>query len=426
MVPAMKIATPAPGPNLRSRPRTALFLAVIVTVITAASLCQAQTFTVLHDFTGNQDGGGPMGVTVNSAGVLFGATVGGGTLSYQCPYGCGTVFKLKRVNSAWILSNLYNFQGLFDGLAPGQVTLAPDGTIYGTSQQGLQQSNGVVYHLTPPATPCHSVQCYWTLHSLYRFDSGYSGGAYPTSAALALDQSGHLYGMTRQGGTESCGCGTVYQVATNGSSGMVLHSFNGTDGQNPGGGVILDPVGNLYGTTVRGGTYNWGVVFQLSNSDSGWVENILYPFDDVGELNGAYPSNGVVRDAAGNLYGAASAGGSQGGGTAFELVASSGYSFSLLYSFHGTDGGGSRGSLTMGPDGSLYGATLTEGLYSKGAVFKLTPQNGTWIYTSLHDFTGGSDGANPLGDLVLDSQGNIYGVAGGGMHDRGLVFEITP
>jgi len=141
------------------------------------------------------------------------------------------------------------------------------------------------------------------------------------------------------------------------------------------------------------------------------------------------PNGGLIFDRSGNLYGSTTTYGSGGGGTAFELVPSSGnWTFSLLYSFgEYINSGGPYGSLTMDAADNLYGTTLEDGAYGYGSVFKLTPSSGSWTYTSLHDFTGGSDGGYPWGNVVFDMNGNIYSTTWlGGTHGAGVVFEITP
>jgi uncharacterized repeat protein (TIGR03803 family) len=135
---------------------------------------------------------------------------------------------------------------------------------------------------------------------------------------------------------------------------------------------------------------------------------------------------GLMRDSAGNLYGTTLTGGDNGGGTVYELSPSNGgWTFTTLYNFSGN--GGSFAVLIMDAAGNLYGTTIGDGAYGQGNVFKLTPSNGSWIYTSLHDFTGGSDGSQPYGQVTLDANGNLYGTASiGGPDNKGVVWEITP
>ena len=147
--------------------------------------------------------------------------------------------------------------------------------------------------------------------------------------------------------------------------------------------------------------------------------------------SGNDPWAGLIIDPSGNLYGTTTGGGSGSGGTVFELTpANVGWTFKTLYSFSG-NGGGPSDKLVMDAAGNLYGTTYIDGAYGYGTVFKLTPSNGGWTYTSLHDFTGGSDGANPISSLVFDANGNLYGTASQGGTGNcpggcGVVFEITP
>src|SRR5208283_2948580 len=165
----------------------------------------------------------------------------------------------------------------------------------------------------------------------------------------------------------------------------------------------------------------------------GWTENVLYNFTGTSGGNG--PNAGVIFDQAGNLYGTTSAGGNPGCnglgcGTVFQLTPSaSGWTENVLYSFqNGSDGANPIGGLIFDPSGNLYGTT---GGVAKGTstVFKLAPSGGGWTYTSLHDFCAGGapcrDGAQPWGNVVLDANGNLYGTASaGGTSDYGVVFQI--
>src|SRR5271166_2917290 len=163
------------------------------------------------------------------------------------------------------------------------------------------------------------------------------------------------------------------------------------------------------------------------------TENVLYRFQDGSD--GAVPFGGVIFDNSGNLYGSTLVHGLGGGGTVFELSPANGnWTFSLLYSFIGS-GFGPAASLTMDAAGNLYGTTDKNGAFGAGTVFKLTPSGGSWKYTSLHDFTGGSDGGNPFSNVTFDANGNLYGrtSAGGdtsgdcqGLVGCGVVWEITP
>src|SRR5271165_3369404 len=167
--------------------------------------------------------------------------------------------------------------------------------------------------------------------------------------------------------------------------------------------------------------------YALRSSGSGWTENILLSLQ--GGAYGELPYGGVIFDQAGNLYGTTS----YASGTAFQLTPSNGgWIPTLIYTFGRNGLGGPLENLVRDQAGNLYGTTLAAGAYNFGNVFKLAPSNGAWTYTDLYDFTGGSDGAYPLG-LVFDPNGNMYGIAAGGGNGSGcylggcgVIWEITP
>jgi len=209
----------------------------------------------------------------------------------------------------------------------------------------------------------------------------------------------------------------------------VIYSFQGgNDGENPLGGLIFDSAGNLYGTTAIGGSSSAGTIFELSPSGNNWTETILHTFQGS---DGSFPTGNLTADQSGNIYGAAESGGADGGGTVFELSHPGSWTFNVLYSFPRP--GGPAGGLVFDGSGNLYGTTEAGGAYGDGTAYKLTPSNGSWAETDLHDFDG-SDGVYPNGGLVFDSAGNLYGTAqeGGGGVDGpcygigcGTIWEIT-
>lgn len=397
---------------------------------------EAQTYTVLHNFTGGRDGAFPFaGMTIGGAGNLYGTASEGGE------YGYGSVFQLRRSGPDWVFSPIYAFQGGNDGYWPSaRVIIGPNGSLYGTTLEGggggcFLYGCGTVFNLQPPlATVCRSVLCAWTKTVLYRF-TGFQDGSTPLGDII-FDRTGNLYGTTSNGTFSSSG--TVYELTP--SFGYwtedTLHTFtNGSDGAKPNSGVILDNAGNLYGTAAIGGGGCFGnvcgMIFKLSPSGSGWTETILYAFQ--GGSDGQSPLGGVIFDQAGNLYGTASTGGAGGGGTVFELTPSgSGWTFNLLYSFSGGYEGGPNASLSWDTAGNLYGTTTGDGTYQHGSVFRLAPSDGGWTETDLYDFTGGTDGGSPRSIVTLDVNGNLYGTAStGGAYDCGeegcgVVWEITP
>jgi uncharacterized repeat protein (TIGR03803 family) len=201
---------------------------------------------------------------------------------------------------------------------------------------------------------------------------------------------------------------------------MVLHTFTGgADGSEPFAGLIQDGVGNLYGTTTGGGASAHGVVFELIRCDSepsGYEFKLLHTF--TGGADGANPYAGLIRDAAGNLYGTTAVGGAHGWGVVFELIRCdsepSGYEFKLLHTFTGgADGGQPYAGLIRDAAGNLYGTTGLGGAtstcgppYGCGVVFKLSPAGAE---TVLHSFTDGADGRSPMAGLIQDAAGNLYG-----------------
>jgi len=264
---------------------------------------------------------------------------------------------------------------------------------------------------------------------LYRFTGG-TDGSQPF-AGLILDTSGNLYGTTPQGG--AFGNGVVFKLTKNSDGSWtesVLHAFaGGTDGATPYAEVTFDTSGNLYGTTQYGGASSAGTVFQLApNSDGTWTERVLYSF--TGGSDGANPFSGVIFDGGGNLYGTTYYGGASGAGVVYKLTPNSDGTWieRVLHTFTGGLDGGNPdfGNLTFDTAGNLYGPTGYGGGSGSGVVYKLTPSgDGTWTETVLHTFTGGKDGMIPSGTLVFDPMGRLYGVAQGVNGDYGNVFKLT-
>jgi uncharacterized repeat protein (TIGR03803 family) len=284
------------------------------------------------------------------------------------------------------------------------------------------------------------------LHSF----AGPPDGANPT-AGLVADAAGNLYGTTTLGGTDStCNCGTVFKLSPPSILGgswteMLLYSFKGgaEDGNGPHGALILDKLGNLYGTTQQGGPGNTGTVFELTPpvaQGDAWTEKVLFFFASNGS-QGEWPSGTLIFDGTGNLYGTTESGGAIRGcmcGTVFELKppATKGGAWveSLLYTF----GAVANDGLQPGPGlvlraGALYGTTQVGGPTQDGTIFELVSNSGVWTENMLYNFPGGSRGSAPSGGLLSDSEGNLYGTvrAGGNPNSDcfegcGLVFELSP
>jgi uncharacterized repeat protein (TIGR03803 family) len=218
------------------------------------------------------------------------------------------------------------------------------------------------------------------------------------------------------------------------SSYKQIYAFGGHNGgSSPLSGLVFDTAGNLYGTTSSGGAQLQGVVFKLTNSGGAWTESLLHTF--TGGTDGGYPVGSLIFDGAGNLYGTAVKGGNAtcDCGVVFKLTPQSGgsWTYSVLYTFSGSDGSQPEAGVILDSAGNLYGTTIYGGgaSCSCGVVFKLTPQSGgSWTESLLYTFTDAADGGYPgSGQLVFDHAGNLYGTAsGGGSGDNGVVFELTP
>ena len=399
---------------------------------------QAQQFSVIHTFIPTDGWYPDAGLTIDQAGNLYGTTNLGGNMGGNCGSGCGTVFKMSKRGSGWIFDELYKFNADDGGFNPeARVVFGPNGTLYGTAVSGGSGAAGVVFNLQPPATVCKSVSCPWTETVIFPFQAS---GVLDPGGDLTFDAAGNIYGTTFYGGNygdcEEEGCGTIYQLTqSNGVwSQNIVHVFTGeTDGQHPAGGVILDRAGNLYGS-VEGDPNlgDSGLVFRFIPSGGTWTETILYRFQ--GYAQGEFPVAGLFFDPSGSLVGATLQGGFYGGGTVYQLSPTgSSWIFDTLHNFDiaGADYPfGPLGKLVMDSAGNLYGATGTDGAYGYGAVFQLRPSDHGWIYRSLYDFTGGTDGSFPR-NVVMDASGNLYGITTYGGNDAcqagcGVVFEITP
>ena len=435
---AKEVPTTTPSQLLasmvRSLQRTVLPLAILCVLPTlAVRPLLAQTFSVIHYFTGNGDGDWPYGgITLDGGGNLYGTTLDAAP---------GAVFEMKKRDGSWVLYKLVSLNpnvGAFPGTG---VVFGPDGALYGTTLGGgsgtrCQGGCGAVYRVTPPLAPCRSVMCNWTATNLYSFSGGQDGSS-PGYRNVAFDRAGNLYGTTTAGGDH--GMGVIFELTRSGNTWTetVLHSFTGVDGATPETGVILDADGNLYGTTAFGGAFNQGSVYQLAHSGSGWVLNTLYSFQAADD--GYNPIGGLIFDGVGNLYGSAVFGGSGGGGTIFELSPSGGaWQFTLLAAIPpgGYIPGGPTGSLAFGAGGNLYGTTNSNGVYGLGSVFKLHYNGSGWTYTTLHDFSNSqNDGEFPVPGPTIGPLNTLYGTASnGGLQGMncifeagcGIVWEITP
>ncbi len=382
-------------------------------------------FTIIHDFTGNQDGGGPSGVAIDKSGNLYGAAQYGGS-------GNGTVFKLFQAASSWMLNSLYTFAGAANGGVPSGVILGQNGTLYGAAQGGVQNCNGgycgLIFNLVPSPTACLTSACSWTEKPLYQF-------AGPTDAAaggaLVADHAGNLYGVSASGGAQQQGAVFELKPSIGGWTESILYSFTGgSDGAAPTD-VIVGNDGNLYGLAASGGANGGGVVFQLSPSAGSWTETVLYDLPAIIEWATSNPHS-LLQDNAGNLFGEYQYWDNDFydyNGIVFMLSPSNGkWVYTELHV--GDPPKDLFLNLIMDTAGNLWGAGGgvygCAGATGHGYIFKLTRASDGWEYSTPLVFQGNV--TFPAGGaLALDAQGNLYGTTGScGKYKQGTVWQFTP
>ena len=397
------------------------FLTILALAALLVSTAWAKPkFKILHAVPGGLFGG----VTRDAKGNLYGGTSGGGD------YNHGTIFQLTRGAHGWSLTTLHSFDGYDGGSPNGGLIFDAAGNLYGTSPSGGAYNAGNIFEMSPGAGN-------WTFDVLYDFCFQYHcpDGGYPTG--LTADALGNLYGGAGGG---AYGDGVIFELMHSAIEGgwneLVLYDFGWKSGSGPDSPLTFDASGNLYGATFRGAAYGGGAIFTLQRASGGnWKQHVLYNFCSAGPpfcKDGVAPYAGVVLDDLGNLYGTTTQGGGNKCGettcgTVFRLTRMQGghWKHTVLYAFpNPEDGSFPTGGVTIDSKGNLYGATVAGGIGrcpgGCGVAYKLGPDaNGKWKYTILHKFDG-SDGAQPLGGLIRDKKGNIYGTA------YNVVFEITP
>jgi uncharacterized repeat protein (TIGR03803 family) len=373
----------------------------------------ASRMHIVYTFGGPPDGRYPEGnQALDPSGNLYGVAYHGG------PLDGGLVYKVDTGGKETVL---HTFGGGFnDGTWPyAGVIRDSTGNLYGTASGGGPSGWGMVYKLDPNGNET----------ILHWFD--YTDGGLP-AGGLIQDTAGNLYGTTFWGGTQKNGTIFKIDIADNY---VVLHNFTGTDGSEPSAALLMDSTGNLYGTTTGGGPQSGaygpgaGVVFKL---DPNGKETVLHNFKRV---DGFYPHAGVVRDSAGNLYGATASGGSSacGCGLVFKIGRSG--KFEILHQFNGKDGNSPEATLLLTSAGDLYGTTILGGSSNSGVIFKINSAgNETVLYNFVGDNFGKqgcgaarcADGAGPASPLIRDAAGNLYGnAATGGLYGFGVVYTLT-
>ncbi len=351
-------------------------------------------------------------------GSMWGTSSTGGTSNR------GTAFKVSPAGTLTTLASFYgNTNGSTSGQTPNSgLVRAGDGNCYGTTSSGGASNLGTVFRLTSDGKVT-------TLVSFTGTSGSFPGSS--VSCGLTLGPDGHLYGVTPAGGTANSG--TIFRVTTAGVF-TPLVQFTGTSGvaagSTPRGDLVLASDGYFYGTTSLGGTAGLGTIFKVSTT--GQFFSMVNFTGSSGVALGSACLGGLVQHPNGELYGMTSAGGTAGFGTIFRFTPAFGY-FNTVAQFTGTAGAmlGSfpRGNLTVGADGALYGTTSTGGNVSTGlgTVFKCTTAG---IVTTLVHFsgtTGSAPGQEPSAGLLRHANGNFYGMtASGGAYNAGTIFKIAP
>lgn len=400
------------------KPQT--FFPALLLILSLSLAAQAvDKLTPLHSldpFTGQ--GTGPTGnLFMDKSGNLY----GGGT--------DGDIFELSPNGSGgWNYSVLYTCNyDVSCAYSLGSLVMDSAGNLYGSTFFGF------ILEYSPGASGA------WTASTVHGFSGGTDG---TISSPVVLDAAGNLYGENSSGGAS--GLGYLFEISPASGGGWSLshlHDFSGIDGAASSGAaagevspLLIGPNGYMYGTTFAGGSDNYGVVFALHQNDGAWHEVVLHSF--TGE-DGANPAAQLTLDASGNLYGTTTAGGANNFGAVFE-TSQSGDSWQTrtVYSFHGApnDGGYANAAVLVDPSGNLFSTTSSGGTSENcatandsgcGIAFELTPKDGKWKETLLHDFQGFGDGG-AAGGIVADSNFNLYGATlYGGNYNAGVIYELT-
>jgi uncharacterized repeat protein (TIGR03803 family) len=364
------------------------------------------TFKTIRSFSGADGNKSFAGLLQGKNGNLYGTTYYGGAKND------GEIFQITTAGKLTILHSFGGADGEYSYAAPVQ---GADGNFYGTTYLGGSKDDGTVFKMTPSGKLT-------TLHSF-----GGTDGSQPL-AGLAAGSDGNFYGTTNLGGSH--GDGVVFKVTPTGQF-TVLHNFCSkagcADGQNSYAGLIQATDGNLYGTTLAGGTQGHGTVFKITK---GGALSTLYSFcSQSGCADGEFPQTGLVQASNGNLYGATILGGAYGSGTIFELTLSG--ALTTLYSACSQsscpDGNYLYAPLIQAKDGNLYGIMQIGGAHNSGTVFQITQSGAQTTLYSFCSQAACADGQYPAAGLVQATNGNLYGTtADGGADGDGTVFSIAP
>ena len=376
--------------------------------------------TTLVSFNGTNGLEPWAGLIADVYGDLFGTTIYGGANDL------GTAFEIAKTAHGYASSptTLVSFNGA-NGYEPfGSLIADRHGDLFGTTYEFANL--GTVFEIAKTA---HGYASSPT--TLVNFNG--ANGSNPSSGLIA-DAHGDLFGTTVGGGANG-DYGTVFEIAKTASgyasTPTTLVSFNDANGAAPYGTLIADAHGNLFGTTAYGGPYGFGTVFEIAKTASGYASTPTTLVSFSGSANGGELLAGLIADAHGDLFGTTAAGGSDGDGTVFEIAKTAhGYASTptTLVSFNGANGATPYGSLIADAHGDLFGTTIGGGAYGDGTVFEIakTAHGYASTPTTLVSFNG-TDGRAPVGQLIADAHGDLFGttIGGGANGDGGTVFEIT-
>ena len=410
-----------------------VFLLVVILSVAIIPPAFAGTETVIYNFcslTNCADGSGPYlgNLIFDSAGNLYGTTVTGGTDNV------GVVFELSPQGSGlWKETVLHNFlTNGKDGNKPyGSLVFDKNGNLYGTTTEGGVHLDGVVFELSPGANGK------WTETIIHAFNDNGKDAAAPYGAPV-FDSAGNLYGSTDAGGKNYLG--SVYELSP-GANGKwtekILHSFadNGKDGWIPVSPVILDSSGNIYGTTLLGGSGGNGIVYELTSTNGKWTEKILHAFANNNK-QGAESYGALAFNASGDLVSTTVSGGQTNNGTVYELIPGSGgkWTEKVLHSFITSRSTGEYpyANIIFDGSGNMYSTTESggNGAQANGTIFEMSLNDeGKWTEKTLYQFCiaeNCADGSIPTSGLVFDNAGSMYGTTQqGGTGGGGVVYKFT-
>lgn len=362
-------------------------------------LLSGYALSTLDSFDGTAGVAPQAGVTFDSKGDLFGTTASGGN------FGHGAVFEISAGSTTPF--NIASFTGFNqNGATPlAGVTFDAKGNLFGTTFRGGDANgDGTVYEIAAGTGMFSTVA-----------DFSGANGAHP-HASVVFDSSGNMFGTT-SGGGDSNGDGTVFEIAAGTKTITTVAAFNGSNGSQPFGALILDSSGNMYGTTNGGGSSGEGTVFEISKGSHSIVT--LASFSGLG---GPGPMAGVTMDASGNLFGTTVAGGASQRGEVFEIVHGS-KTITPLASFNVTNGADPVDAVTLDSSGDVFGTTVDgTGTSADGTIFEVV--KGTNTVKTLASFNG-INGSFSEAPLTFDKNGNLFGAASaGGISGNGTVFEL--